>query len=137
MITEESLMLILDEGISSEALQKAIKKQGVACEMLIQHFERGTPDETWLPAIGQKGWILLCKDRRIAKNTIEYTALMNAHVGAFFLVSANISGQQIIECVTKAIPAMMQIVRTQQKPFLAKIYKNGKMKIWQARQSQH
>lgn len=131
MNSKELPLLILDEGISFEALQNAIRTAGVPCEMLIHHFPRGTPDAEWLPLIGEKGWILLCKDRRIAKNTIEYNALITARVGAFFLVSANISGEQIVQCVTAAIPRMLQLIRSEQKPFLAKVYKDGKVRLWE------
>ena len=121
---------MLDEGIGIQSLQKAIQDEGITCELLIDHFPRGTPDSDWLPKVGRNGWFLLTKDRAIQKNSIEYESLMNASLGAFFLVSSNISGKEITSCVIKAIPKMMKIIKSQQKPFLAKIYKDGSVTLW-------
>lgn len=132
-MTDDLPVLVLDEGISSPLLQEAIRNEGVPCELLIDHFPRGTPDARWLPQIGQRGWILLSKDLAIQKNTIEYHALLNAGIGAFFIRSREIPGHEIIACVVKALPKMSEIVRNQQKPFLAKIYKDGTVVLWEKR----
>jgi hypothetical protein len=131
MMPNDLPVLVLDEGICFPLLREAIRNEGVRCEFLIDHFERGTPDAQWLPGIGDRGWILLSKDLAIKKNTIEYHALMNANIGAFFIRSREISGREIADCVVKAIPKMLEIIRTQRKPFLYKIYKDGSVTLWQ------
>ncbi len=42
------------------------------------HFSAGTEDSVWLPFVGEKGWILLTKDKRIRFNDLEKRAVIAA-----------------------------------------------------------
>jgi hypothetical protein len=129
-MTDQTPVFVLDEAIGIASLQEIIREHGAQCKLLTDHFERGTPDRNWLPFVGKNNWILLTKDKRIQKNSIEYQALINAKVGAFFLVSGSISREEILQCVIKAMPKMIALAQSQSKPFLAKVYKDGSVKLW-------
>ena len=49
---------------------------GIRHERHRQHFPPGTEDSVWLPFAGQKGWILLTKDKRIRFNDLEKQAVI-------------------------------------------------------------
>lgn len=125
-----NLVIVLDENICFPELQKVISDAGVSCKLLTDHFPRGTQDNQWLPYIGERGWILLSKDLAIGINSLEYLALTNAGIGAFFIRSREMPKRDIIDCVVKALPKMIRIVESQERPFLFKIYKDGTVASW-------
>jgi hypothetical protein len=67
----------------------------VRFERHLAHFERGTPDETWLPLAGSNGWIVLTSDKRIRYNLLEKQALEMHAVREFVFTSGNMSGQDM------------------------------------------
>jgi hypothetical protein len=52
---------------------------------LKDHFAPDTPDEVWLPEIGNRGWVLVTEDKRIRVRPQERLALYLSGVTAFFL----------------------------------------------------
>ena len=60
---------------------------------LLDHFERGTPDITWIPAISV--WnpkpVVICGDGRILKNKVERQVLKEAGLNFICLASGQIS----------------------------------------------
>ncbi|WP_433012489.1 hypothetical protein [Kribbella sp. CA-294648] len=40
----------------------------------IEEIPRGTPDLTWMPIVGERGWIILTRDRRIRTRPAEQLA---------------------------------------------------------------
>ncbi len=48
-------------------------------------FKEGVIDEEWLEYVGEKGYILITKDKGIRKNPKEKTALLKYNIVAFFL----------------------------------------------------
>jgi hypothetical protein len=128
---KQGAVIVLDENICFPELQKAMRDANAPCELLTDHFPRGTPDVEWLPQIGQRNWILLSKDLAIGVDSLEYLALTNAKLGAFFIRSREMPKKEIITCVLKALPKMLQIMRTQERPYLYKIYKDGSIIFWE------
>lgn len=51
-------------------------------------IERGTDDEEWLPVIGQKGWTVLMRDKRIRYRRPERERLIENGVKAFCLAGS-------------------------------------------------
>ncbi len=54
-------------------------------EHLEEVFAKGTDDETWLNYLGEKGYCLITKDKKIRKNPKEKEALRKHNITAFFL----------------------------------------------------
>jgi hypothetical protein len=62
----EEFVLYLDENLcNTRAILDSLTRLAVRFERHLAHFEPGIPDETWLPLVGSKGWILLTSDKRI------------------------------------------------------------------------
>jgi hypothetical protein len=83
-----------------------LTKLGVRSERHVAHFHRGIPDETWLPLVGSKGWILLTADKRIRYNLLEKHALEEHAVREFVFTSGNMSGQDMATALELALPKM-------------------------------
>src|SRR5271167_632453 len=74
----------LDENLcNAKAILEALTKLGVPFERHLTYFPRGVSDETWLPLVGKKGWVLLTTDKRIRYNLLEKRALERNAVREF------------------------------------------------------
>jgi hypothetical protein len=98
-----------------------LREAGVNVEVHDDHFQPDAPDEEWLQVIGGRGWFVVTKDQKIRYHTIEKQALVGAGVGAFILVSKNLSGEEIGTILVESIPAIKRFIARTSRPFLAKI----------------
>ncbi len=54
---------------------------------------------------------------------------MNAGVAAFILTSADLKGSEMADIFVKALPAISKTLKKHQKPFIAKISRNGRVAL--------
>ena len=106
-----------------------MSKRDVRFERHVDHFQRGALDETWLPLVGSKGWILLTADKRIRYNFLEKHALEEHAVREFVFTSGNMSGQDMAAALQLAIPKMRRLCRKLQPPFVASITRLGEVHL--------
>jgi predicted nuclease of predicted toxin-antitoxin system len=84
----------------------------------------GKRDVDFLPIIGERGWVLVTKDKNIRRNQLEVEAILNAGVRAFVITATNLNHQQIADLVSKAIPRIARISQ-QRGPFVYNITSTG------------
>jgi len=94
-----------------------------------QHFPPGTEDSVWLPFVGQKGWILLTKDKRIRFNDLEKQAVIANRVREFYFTSGNVSGEEMAALLVVALPEMIRLCLKHRPPFIASLTKAGNVHI--------
>lgn len=73
----------------------ALREAGALIEHHGDRFEQNTPDTEWLPVVGDRGWVVLTKDKAIAKNQLELMAIARAEVKVFILPSGNLTRQEM------------------------------------------
>ena len=127
---ETEIVLFLDYNFGGKIVSRALSEANIAHEIHITHFEMDAPDVEWLPEVGRRGWIVITKDKRISRNTLEVEALRNTRVGAFILSSDNLTGAEIAEALVAAFPKIEAFVRVNEKPFIGKFYKDGRFAGW-------
>ena len=127
---ESGIILFLDENLSGKMIPAALSEAGIAHEIHSTHFKAGTLDIEWLPEIGRHGWIAITKDARIRYNPLEMTALRNARVGAFVLSSDKLTNPEIVAALSAAFPEIEKFVLANEKPFIAKFYRDGRVVAW-------
>jgi hypothetical protein len=81
----------------------------------------------WLPFIGEKGWILITKDKRIRFNDLEREAVVAYGVREFYFTSGNHSGADMATMLIAALPEIVRLCEDQAPPFIASITKAGKV----------
>jgi len=101
----------------------------VRFERHLAHFQRGTPDETWLPQVGERGWVLLTCDKQIRYNLLEKRALEKHAVREFAFVSGNLSGQEMAIVLETALPKVQRMCRRFEPPFVAAITRSGEVHL--------
>ena len=127
---ETEIVLFLDYNFGGKIVSRALSEAGIAHEIHITHFEMGALDVEWLPEVGRRGWIVITKDKRISRNTLEVEALRNSGVGAFILSSDNLTGPEIADALVAAFPKIEAFVQANAKPFIGKFYKDGRVVGW-------
>ena len=96
-------------------------------------FRHDTPDTEWLLEVGPKKWVVLMRDQKIGTRPLEREALMNARVKAFVLVTGQLPNQENAQIFIKAMPAICRMSMVNNFPFIARVSKTGKVKLWKFR----
>src|SRR5436309_3699266 len=82
----ECYEFFIDECVAMRHVSAVLREAGhIAHVQGPETFGTGTQDVDWLPQVGERGWILLTKDKNIRKREIELRALKQAGVRAFVL----------------------------------------------------
>src|SRR5208283_2274685 len=83
----------------------------------------------WLPTVGNNGWLLLTKDKRIRFNELEKAAIQRYGVREFYFTSGNYSGAEMAAMLVSALREMARFCRRYDPPFIASISKSGKVSL--------
>jgi hypothetical protein len=126
----DSFVIYLDENhCNNKKILAVLADAGVIVERHLDHFERGTPDTSWLPTIGAKGWILLTADKRIRYRSNEKQAVIDHNVRLFYFSNNEMSGEQMASALRNALPAIKRLCERQPAPFFAAITKGGEVNL--------
>ncbi|HYL61244.1 MAG TPA: hypothetical protein VE077_01395 [Candidatus Methylomirabilis sp.] len=126
----DDFVLYLDENLcNSGSILATLTALGVHFERHLAHFDRGTPDEAWLPLVGSNSWALLTADKRIRYNLLEKRALQQHAIREFVFASGNMSGQDMATALQLAIPKMRRLCHKQMPPFVASITRQGQVHL--------
>lgn len=124
----ESPIIYLDENhCNNKSILAVLKNAGIQVERHLDHFDRGTPDEQWLPFVGQNNWALLTTDKRIRYRANEKQAVIRHKVRMFYFSKNDISGSQMASALEKALPEIRNLCTRQQPPFFAAITRTGEV----------
>lgn len=134
MIEPQSITFFIDRCLGSRCIVETLQSAGINIEIHDKHFDKGAQDVDWLPEVGKRGWVVLTKDANIGKHTLERIAVARAQIKMFALASQSLSGSDMAAIFLKAIVSMQEFVREHPAPFIAKIYRDGKVSMWKDNQ---
>jgi predicted nuclease of predicted toxin-antitoxin system len=126
----ESITFFIDRCLGKKHIVEILRAANIRVEIHDDHFGKNAPDMDWIPEIDKTGWIVLTKDANIGKNQLERLTVADANARMFVLASQNLSGTDIADIFLHAIPEMREFIRNNPAPFIAKIYREGKVKSW-------
>lgn len=133
-MTPQLITFFIDRCLGSKRIATALKNAGITVEIHSDHFDPAAQDVDWLPEVGKRGWIVLTKDENIGKRTLERIAVASAHIKMFTLASQSLSGSDMIAIFQKVAVPMQEFVRQNPAPFIAKIYRDGRIDLWKDQQ---
>lgn len=107
----------------------ALRDKDLFVEVHDDHFPPDAKDEEWLAKIGDRGWIVLTKDRKFHNRVLEIAAIANSRVRVFKLTAANIQGQEMAAIFVKAISKIERVAAGNPAPFIATVSRSGTVKI--------
>ena len=129
-MTEPAIILFIDRAVGQNLVPSALRAAGARVERHVDHFAPDAPDVEWLAAVSQNRWIVLTKDEMIGRNPLEVRAVARANARVFILVPGKLTSQQMAEILVNALKRMENFVQGNQSPFIAKIYKGGRIALW-------
>jgi hypothetical protein len=107
----------------------ALRNAGLRVEVLTDHFPPNAPDAEWLPTVGQRGWVILTKERQIRNNQVEIVKLFESGAPCFSLTSADMTGAEMALAFIAAVPDVCRFLRKFTPPFVATITPVGKVSM--------
>jgi hypothetical protein len=97
----------------------ALRGAGARVEAHDDHFAQNEPDESWIPAVAGRGWVILTKDKNIRRRAGEREALVTASARIITLTSGNMSGAVMAALLVQHLADMEQLALSQPAPFVA------------------
>jgi hypothetical protein len=79
--------------------------------------------------VGEHGWVLLTKDKKIRFNELERSAIQRYRVREFYFASGNYSGAEMAEMLVAALRDIARFCRRYNAPFIASISKSGHVSL--------
>ena len=126
----DDFVLYLDENLDNcQPILEALQANGVQYRRHREHFGRGIADEAWLPYVGERGWIVLTKDKRNRYNEIERDAVRRHRVREFYFGSGNFNGAEMAQALLAALTQMKELSRTYSAPLVGSITRSGHVTI--------
>lgn len=95
-----------------------LREKNISVEVHDTHFPPDAKDEDWLAEVGNRGWIVLTKDRRFHNRVLEINAIAKSKVKVFKLTTANLQGIEMAETFAKAIGKISRVATGNQAPFI-------------------
>jgi hypothetical protein len=121
-------MLFIDRDAGSHVLHATLAAAQMPFQVFRDHFAPDTPDTTWLPAVGAKGWVVITRDQAIRRRPNELAAAQAAGLHLFALTSGNLSAADTAALVVAAWPRICKAVRSGPGPAFWSITRGGEVK---------
>jgi predicted nuclease of predicted toxin-antitoxin system len=109
-------------------LADPLRNAGAIVEIHDDHFSQDINDEDWLRIVGERNWVVLTKDKKIASRPLELLAVAQGNVRLFAFVDGDVSGVVVAQAFVNALENMQRFIRGNQAPFIAKVYQSGLVK---------
>lgn len=90
-------------------------------------FAHDAPDEEWLAAVKQHGWLILTRDQRIRYRKNELRALVESKLTMFVLSQGGLSAEETGRIVCAAYPAIVKQAAMNEPPALFSILRSGEV----------
>ena len=120
-------MIFVDRSIP-RSVAKALQQVRSDVKWLEDVFDHDVEDIVWLRDVGDWGWLVIMRDKKILNRPGERAALIENRVGAFYLTHTdNPTRWQILKVIVGALDEMIEIFDRESRPFLYGLDRNGKL----------
>ncbi len=123
-------IFFIDRCLGKHPILEKLRATGITVLTHDDHFPENTLDADWIPKVAKWGWVILTKDASIARNPLERQAVARAKIRMFTLASAELTGEEIAIAFQKALNPMLKFIKKNDPPFIAKVYRDGKVSAW-------
>jgi predicted nuclease of predicted toxin-antitoxin system len=97
----------------------ALRAAGARAEAHDDHFAQDEADESWIPQVAARGWVILTKDKNIRRRAGEREAVVTASARIITLTSGNMRGAHMAALFVRYLADMEQLARNRPAPFVA------------------
>lgn len=128
-----TFVFFIDRSLGSQGVVQTLRSAGACVEIHDDHFAANEQDAVWLAAVALRNWIIVTKDERIAFRKGEQSAIARTNARVFVFSAGNVSGHTTAEAFQKSLVKMNRFAQGNPAPFIAKVYKSGKVQGWKSR----
>ena len=120
-------MIFIDRSIL-KSIARALQLVRSDVKWLEDVFAHDVHDTDWLRDVGNWGWLVIMRDKRILTRPGERAALLENKVGAFYLTHTdNPTRWQVLRVIVGALDDMEEVFAREKRPFLYGLDRNGKL----------
>jgi PIN domain-containing protein len=91
-------------------------------------FKQDTPDDEWIAAVAQEGWIIFSHDRQFHARLPEIAAIKQHSGGCFYLPGANSPTWDKLYYFVRGYRGIEWRVRETPRPFIFNLSREGRFK---------
>jgi len=84
-------------------------------------FAPDTEDAIWIPTVAARGWVILTKDKRIRRDSLELGAVLAAEAVYFTLGGANYTAEEMASIILYHRPTIERLVLHRKPPIVAQL----------------
>jgi hypothetical protein len=138
---DEPLVFIIDRSLGRHKVASALREAGAVVEVHDELFDPAADDIVWLSHCGQHGWIAITKDLALARRRtqrspgeggLERLTIHRAGARVFMLKSKRgLTGEEMANALVAALDRMRRFCASHQAPFIAKVYRNGSVQLYE------
>ena len=129
---DEGPVFFLDHALGRHYVADALRECGLQVEVLTDYFAVDTKDPAWMREVASRGWVVVTKDKRLSYHHLEPEAARAFGLRMFVLRSGNLNRRELQAVFVKAARRMVAVARAEPAPFVARIYKDGSVRIWKS-----
>jgi hypothetical protein len=126
---DDNPTLFIDRSLGNNLIRVALESAGAKVAVHDDHFASNEKDVVWLAEAGRRSWVVLTKDARIRKRTLERAALKAARVHAFFMGNGCRGGPSMASAFVRALPAMFRAIKRSTGPIWMSVHKDGRLTL--------
>lgn len=109
-------------------LADTLRNVGAEVQIHDDNFSQDINDEDWLRIVGERNWVVLTKDKKIATRPLELLAVAQGNVRLFAFVDGDVPGVVVAQAFVNALQNMQGFIRGNPAPFIAKVHQSGLVK---------
>ena len=122
----EQSVFYLDENLCDcKPIHEVFDNEGLKYERHLAYFPRATTDPEWLSFVGQRGWIVITKDKSQRYNPLEKAELRKYGIKQFAFQSGNLSAAEMANILRVNMRKMFNLINKHPPPFVASLTKSG------------
>ena len=126
---EKQYTFFIDRCLGKYIIANALREKGIKVEICDDHFDANEKDASWLREVGEKGWIVLTKDKWIRYRAPEWMIVEQHSVPVFTFGRAGLKGQEMASIFIKAYPKIKKFLMKTKPPFIATITRSGNLSL--------
>lgn len=115
----------VDRSLGGRRIVEALRQSGAS--------PIDATDEEWLEEAGRRRWLVLTKDSRIARRTLELLAIARAEARVFVLGAGNMTSAEMSAILARASGSMQRLATSEPGPFIARVQRSGRVRLWMRR----
>jgi PIN like domain len=130
MAAKGGVTFFFDENMPRRVADALREQLGESVTHLYHHFgAEGILDPEVLRFVGERGWFLVSRDRKILRRPHERRVIEEMGIGAFFLKDTLNDFCSIVRAIMHNWPEMKRYARTRERPFALLLRERGVVRL--------